>query len=351
MSKPKAPAPPDPYQTAAAQGAANKETALTEAALNRYNTFGPGGSVTWQQDSNDPTKWSQHSNMSPEQQGLYDSQTRLQQGAAGEAEKFFSSGQVPNLDLSGLGAMPSSDTATYQKVADALYGQAKSRLDPQFQQAESDQTAALAAQGITQGSKAYDREIANLGRTKNDAYNSAFNSSIQGADAALQNQFAREMSARGQRMGELTTGYNADMGSRQARMNEIMAILNPGAGMPQGSGQIAAQVGQTPLAESIYGSYQGQQNAYNQKLGTYNSMLGGLASLGGSAMMRYSDRRLKKNLKRIGTHPLGLSVFTFQYLWSDDTETGVMAQDVLKVKPEAVVVTSSGYYAVDYGML
>ena len=40
-SSPRAPAAPDPYATAAAQGAMNKETAETQARLNRVDEYTP----------------------------------------------------------------------------------------------------------------------------------------------------------------------------------------------------------------------------------------------------------------------------------------------------------------------
>lgn len=48
-SSPSMPAPPDPQQVAAAQGAANIEAARATAALNRYDTVTPYGSQTWSQ--------------------------------------------------------------------------------------------------------------------------------------------------------------------------------------------------------------------------------------------------------------------------------------------------------------
>ena len=48
MGKPKYPSPPDPYETAAAQGAVNKDTAITQAQLNMVDQQGPFGSLTYE---------------------------------------------------------------------------------------------------------------------------------------------------------------------------------------------------------------------------------------------------------------------------------------------------------------
>lgn len=64
-----------------------------------------------------------------------------------------------------------------------------------------------------------------------------------------------------------------------------------------------------------------------------------------------SDRRLKTNVARIGTTVFGLPLYRFSYLGRKATFTGVMAQDVLGVMPQAVSRDATGFYSVDYGML
>ena len=65
----------------------------------------------------------------------------------------------------------------------------------------------------------------------------------------------------------------------------------------------------------------------------------------------FSDRRLKTDIEKIGEREDGLGVYVYRYLWSPVRFIGVMAQEVLKVKPEAVIHTPSGYMAVNYGAL
>jgi len=64
-----------------------------------------------------------------------------------------------------------------------------------------------------------------------------------------------------------------------------------------------------------------------------------------------SDRRLKTNVARVGTTVFGLPLYRFSYLGNDRRFTGVMAQDVLAVRPDAVSRDAAGFYRVDYGML
>lgn len=60
-----------------------------------------------------------------------------------------------------------------------------------------------------------------------------------------------------------------------------------------------------------------------------------------------SDRRLKRNIHKIGKLENGLNVYTFNYIWDSALTVGVMADEVRKVKPEAVI-NINGFDLVDY---
>ncbi len=62
-----------------------------------------------------------------------------------------------------------------------------------------------------------------------------------------------------------------------------------------------------------------------------------------------SDRRLKSNIRRIGTHPLGIGIYEYDIFGK--RTIGVMADEVSTVRPDAVHTHSSGYQMVDYGAL
>lgn len=74
-------------------------------------------------------------------------------------------------------------------------------------------------------------------------------------------------------------------------------------------------------------------------------------AFGASAPTKDSDRRLKSNIRQVGTTVFGLPLYRFSYLGSDRMFTGVMAQDVLGVMPGAVSRNPAGFYRVDYRML
>ena len=71
----------------------------------------------------------------------------------------------------------------------------------------------------------------------------------------------------------------------------------------------------------------------------------------GETTSTLSDIRLKTNVARIGAHPAGFGIYRFNYLWSDVTYRGVLAQEILAHAPEAVKAGPGGYLAVDYGRL
>jgi Chaperone of endosialidase len=64
-----------------------------------------------------------------------------------------------------------------------------------------------------------------------------------------------------------------------------------------------------------------------------------------------SDRRLKKDVTRIAVHPAGFGIYRFKYLWSDIEYSGVIAQEVLGVMPDAVARGDDGFLRVDYAAI
>ena len=70
-----------------------------------------------------------------------------------------------------------------------------------------------------------------------------------------------------------------------------------------------------------------------------------------------SDRSVKENIVQIGTHPMGFGLYLFDYkaTYKDahghGRMFGVMADEVESVMPDAVVMRSNGYRAVNYAML
>jgi len=82
-----------------------------------------------------------------------------------------------------------------------------------------------------------------------------------------------------------------------------------------------------------------------------NSILGTGAGLAASMFM-FSDRRLKTDISKVGELKNGLPVYKYRYKAGGPMQIGVMAQDVAKKKPDALVPKADGVYdAVDYSKL
>ena len=62
-----------------------------------------------------------------------------------------------------------------------------------------------------------------------------------------------------------------------------------------------------------------------------------------------SDIRLKSNIVKVGDHPKGFGIY--EYDIDGHRERGVLAQEVEKIIPEAVLEHPDGYKMVNYGAL
>lgn len=91
---------------------------------------------------------------------------------------------------------------------------------------------------------------------------------------------------------------------------------------------------------------------YNTQAQSKSSNLGAIASIIGTAAMFFSDRRLKSNIVRVGTHKTGIGIYEYDVLGINKRQRGLMADEVLVVRPDAVKVhTASGLMMVDYAKL
>ena len=178
----------------------------------------------------------------------------------------------------------------------------------------------------------------------NQALESQYNQALQSTQ--LNNQASNQQLAQNQAI-------------QQNPLNILQAVrtgaqLNtanlPAVGVSQ-PGQLANWSGPDFLgAATAQGQY--DQGVYNAKSAANSNFTGALIGAGGAVAggALASDRRLKKNIKRIGTHILGIGLYTWDYLWGEPF-AGVMADEVEQVMPEAIVMHPSGFKMVNYSML
>jgi len=100
----------------------------------------------------------------------------------------------------------------------------------------------------------------------------------------------------------------------------------------------------------LLGQYQDVKGKTAQSGGLFESILGGAAQLGASAIMK-CDARLKENIERIGETPGGVPLYRFDYIDGPKQAVGPMAQEVAVLQPDALGPVVDGFMTVDMGAL
>jgi hypothetical protein len=179
-----------------------------------------------------------------------------------------------------------------------------------------------------------------------NAAQAAFGNMAQGQDYQQQAaQAAFNNNARQQQIQEATY-------LRNLPLNEISALMGAAGGVqaPNFEDFANTNVANTDYSGLVQNQFNNQMQLYQQQQAQKNAALGsifGLAgSIGGAAMM--SDRRAKTGIKAIGKLANGLNTYVFNYIGSKVREFGVMADEVFKVSPSAVIIRPDGYLMVDY---
>lgn len=101
---------------------------------------------------------------------------------------------------------------------------------------------------------------------------------------------------------------------------------------------------------SIISNSPSQGRIQHQQKPNTLAQIGGLATGAASLVSAFSDRRLKKDIRRVGKKK-GHNIYEFSYKGDKARYRGVMADEVKRSVPEAVIRDESGYDAVNYPML
>ncbi len=230
------------YKRAAERSSKSNADALDkQIKANRPTINTPFGNQSWTQDANG--NWTLNSGLTGQMGGVA---TGLQ-------------GQVA--DAFGRPVM-NGDMARDQAVQGA-YGQATSRLDPRFAQRESQLRTQLMNQGLDPTSSAFQTEMGNFGRDRNDAYSSAMNGAIAQGTQAGQSVFDQNMQAQ-----------NAPL-QRLLQMQNLLNTPNFNAAGNSGGTDYLGAFG-------MYGNYKtGQDQIAAQREG---QAINGATNLAGSAL-------------------------------------------------------------------
>ena len=296
MSKPKAPTPPDPTATIAAQTQSNLETAKAGNEMNRVNQYGPTGSITY--DNPTGNVWNQTTTESANQRQLREGQEGLGIGlnnlAGSQISKVsdilgtnFNPRRFNSSEVTGGAFDPNK--AAGADIEDSVYKLATDRLGKQFDRSEESLRTRLANQGVNAGTDAFGAEMESFNEGRGNAYSEAQLMARGQAEASRAARIGEQLGARQQNLAEgeadYSRNYSADLAARQTPLNEISAIMsgtplqgfNPASYSTQG-------VSNTDVAGITQGGFNNQQQNYQQQMGARNAMLGGLFGLGGAAL-------------------------------------------------------------------
>lgn len=260
--------------------------------------------------------------------------------------------QAPGVDWASLGQMPTGDGARQQAI-DSAYGQATSRLDPQFAQRESALRSQLLQQGLDPTSEAFRAEMGGLGRERNDAYSSAMNGAIGQGTAAGQAVFQQGMMGRQQSLAEMLRRHDMP-GQEQSRLLGSLGAMQGFTQTPSFMGAGAMGAPAYLQAAQMLGNYNIGEASNAQQAGA-DAMSGataGIGALAGLAPLLLSDERAKTGIVRYEEEALpGVPYASWEYIASPGRRcVGVIAQDLERVAPQ-YVVELGGVKHVDYSFL
>jgi hypothetical protein len=335
-----APPPPDYAGAAKETAAGNLEAARANIAANRVNQYTPYGSLEYEVSGEDKfgnPMWKATQSLAPAQQQLLDYQNKASLGLGeltGKGLGYVSNMLETPFDISQLPSTGFNPSQTYQEA----YMQ---RLAPQLQQGRDKLQQDLANRGIDIGSEAYDRAMMQQSQRENDLLLGATTQGFGIGQQARQQGLQEQAYLRNEPLNTLNAVRTGAQVQGPNFVNPAMQANTAGADI----------LGATQMGYNAQLAASNAQNAAN------NAMTQGLFSLGGAALM--SDIRTKENIKAIGWLPNGLPVYEYEYkaefkdhpLAGHGTHTGVMAQEVEAMYPNAVITLHNGYKAVDYGKL
>jgi len=279
------PSAPDPSFINAQQTKSNVGTAVASRVMNNTNQVTPYGNLTYEQTGiyYDPSigvnvpQYTATTTLSPEQKNLYDTQTRVTQGAYDLADQYtgrIGDATAQPFNYDGLAPAPQYNEDYRQKQKNAII----ERNQPQMDRDRAALEQKLANQGIALGSEAWQNSLYDYNRATNDF---RLGADVQAGNAAAQ-VYGLEGNTRDRAIQE-----RANL--RTQPINEVTALLGTGQGVqnPNFVQTPQSQVANVDTSAPYNMQYQGQMAQYQQGQQNQNAMMGGLFGLGGSALTAY----------------------------------------------------------------
>lgn len=247
------------------------------------------------------------------------------------------------------------------KAADAQTAAAQAGIDAQQRQFDSISqmlspyrdagTQALGGQLALTGLKGVDAQQQAIAQLQGSP---AFQAALrQGENSILQNASATGNLRGGNvqaALGQFSPALLAQtINDQYARLGGITSLgqnaaaMTGNAGMNTGN-QISQLLQQQGAAQA--GAYLNQGKQTGAMWNSLSGALGSFAGLGGT----FSDRRLKRNIVRIGSTPRGNALYRWDWIDGSGSAQGVIADEVAHI-PGAVSRHASGFDVVNYELV
>lgn len=217
-----------------------------------------------------------------------------------------------------------------QRMENAIYNSYVDKLTPQFNNQISDLDTRLQNQGLSVGSEAYQRAMTDLQNSHNDTLNQAAYNSVSSGQSAFNTSLNNNISA-----------ANFNNNARMLPVSEILSLISNSPS----SQDIMSQ--KYNLMNNAYNNmYQLQRQYDSDQASRLQNTLQTAGKIGAAFVA--SDIRFKENLKQVGKLDNGLDIYLFNYKNDKTPRLGLIAQQVRKIRPEAVKEDKSGFLYVNY---
>jgi hypothetical protein len=205
--------------------------------------------------------------------------------------------------------------------------------------------------GIAEGMAINDTQR-QAGNTSANVFNNAYNTGVGATNQAI--GMAPSIAA----AQSIPGGMVSTVGDvRQQRAQALLDAQNANSQLQQWLPLLKAQM-LTQGSGALKGGTTTSHGTSNEDANPVSQVIGGASAVGGLMgglskllpLLSLSDRRLKRNIQYLHTSAAGFRWYRFEYLWGGESHVGVMAQEVRKIRPSAVV-DLGGVLAVDYAQV
>ncbi len=377
FSSPKPPPAPDYAGAATAQGAANVETARVEGRMNRPDVYSPYDQTLVTDLGDDRFKMDytlrpEYERQRVKQAGIGEQYLDVAGQRLGELPSTqFDFGALPTfqggVDRTGFTPLASTDDLSdyATRSEGAYYDRAMSRLQPAMEMQRTALHTDLINSGLPVGSEAYNNSMAQLGLQQNDQMQGLAQSSIAEGQRMRQGLAGEAQTMRQAQLAESSMIREMQNQARQQALTD--ALLQRRLPMEElatltGSPSIGAagvgtattglnvpgvSVAPPPIFAATQAQGANEANRYATKMQGYGAKMDAF----GDIATMISDKTLKENIVKVGQSPSGFNIYEWNYLWSPERFRGVIAQEVQKIKPKAVLSNIFGHLLVDYSKL